>query len=259
MHEARQRRRFDLVELALILLVVVPGVWYVARWAHTPVVYSDPAAAQEFDRLRAQYGPRHYSQYYEEWIVRDFFKDRRDGVFVDVGASHYKDGSTTYFLEEQLGWSGVAIDPQQQFEEDYRRHRPRTRFFPFFVSDRSNETATLYMVNEQSQTVSARTPPSDAGAVTRVSAPTITLTDLLDRLQIPRVDFISIDVEGAEPDVLRGLDIRRFTPALVCVEAHADVRQQVLEYFAKHSYVVVGRYLRVDPLNLYFAPLEVEK
>jgi FkbM family methyltransferase len=111
------------------------------------------------------------------------------------------------------------------------------------------------MVNAQSQTVSARTPPEGSEAVTQLSAPTITLTDLLDRLQIPRIDFLSVDVEGAEPQVLAGLDVTRFRPSLVCIEAHADVRQRVLDYFAGRSYVVVGRYLRVDSLNLYFMPL----
>src|SRR5262245_10306682 len=66
--------------------------------------------------LAAAYGPARYSQFAEEWIIRDFFKDKRDGVFVDVGANHYRDSSTTFYLEEKLGWSGLAIEPLGQFE-----------------------------------------------------------------------------------------------------------------------------------------------
>ena len=65
---------------------------------------------------------------------------------------------------------------------------------------------------------------------------------------------MSMDIELAEPKALAGFDIERFTPRLVVVEAHPEVRQQLLDYFAQHRYRVVGRYLRADPDNLWFAP-----
>jgi hypothetical protein len=54
--------------------------------------------------LAAAYGPDRYSQFAEEWIIRDFFQDKRGGTFVDVGANHYRDSSTTYYLEKNLEW-----------------------------------------------------------------------------------------------------------------------------------------------------------
>ena len=84
--------------------------------------------------------------------------------------------------------------------------------------------------------------------------PAIRLTDLLDRAGVSTFDFLSVDVELAEPKVLAGFDIDRFRPALVCIEAHPQVRQQILDYFAAHGYVLMGRYLRADLQNLYFAP-----
>ena len=184
-------------------------------------------------------------------------------MFVDVGANHYRTHSNTYFLESALGWSGVAIDPQTAFAEDYRLHRPRTRYFALFVSDTSDANATLYQVKENSLVASADrdfaeragTNAKDASyRAKEVTVPTIRLTDLLDRAGISRFDFLSIDVELAEPKVLAGFDIDRFRPALVCIEAHPQVRQQILDYFAAHGYVLLGRYLRVDLRNLYFAP-----
>ena len=97
----------------------------------------------ELDALAKVYGPDHNSWHSEEWIIRDFFQDRRGGVFVDVGASHYRVSSNTYYLEHDLGWSGVAVEPMRHFEADYVAHRPRTRFFPFFVSDSSDEEVTM--------------------------------------------------------------------------------------------------------------------
>lgn len=65
---------------------------------------------------------------------------------------------------------------------------------------------------------------------------------------------MTMDIELAEPKALEGFDIERFKPALVCIESHPEVRQQLLDYFHQHGYVVVGKYLRVDPHNLYFKP-----
>jgi hypothetical protein len=53
---------------------------------------------------------------------------------------------------------------------------------------------------------------------------------------------------------LKGFNIERFRPALVCIEAHPEVRQQILDYFSHHNYVVVGKYLRADLASLYFSP-----
>ena len=66
---------------------------------------------------------------------------------------------------------------------------------------------------------------------------------------ISRLDFMSMDIELSEPKALAGFDIDRFSPSLVCVEANPEVRQQILDYFARHHYTVIGKYLRADPKN----------
>ena len=210
----------------------------------------------ELRELATRYGSARNSRYGEEWIVRDFFQDRRGGVFVDVGANHYRRDSNTYYLETELGWSGLAIEPQIKFAADYRAHRPLTTFVPLFVSDVSDSEATLYVSSNDLiasfDKVSAEA-ESDSPAHP-VSIQTTTLDDILDRNGIREVDFLSIDIELHEPQALNGFSIERFAPRLVCVEAHAPVRQQIVDYFARHHYVVIAKYLRSDTENLWFAP-----
>jgi len=242
-------RQFDLVEVALLGLFV--GFVVFISMPRPP-----PPPAEATD-LQNTYGPDRHSENEEEWIIRDFFKDRRGGFFVDVGASHYRANSNTYYLEHRLEWSGLAIEPFRHFEADYALHRPNTRFLPFFVSDESDVRVKLYTHGENFLGNS-----SDRAFVERFGdnpqefvAPTITLNDLFERENVVTVDFISMDIELSEPKALAGLDIWRYRPALVCVEAHPEVRQQILDYFASHDYVVVGKYLRADEKNLYFTPL----
>jgi FkbM family methyltransferase len=211
----------------------------------------------EYEWFKQEYGSSRYSEHAEEWLVRDFFHDQRNGVFVDVGSYDYKFFSNTYYLEKELGWSGLAVDAQEEFAADYAKYRPRTRFFTFFVSDRSDALESLFvpgnrLVASSNKGFSDRYDTS--GKERKVS--TITLNDLLARAGVTAIDFLTMDIELAEPKALAGFDLVRYRPRLVCVEAHPDVRQQLINYFADRQYRVVGRYLRADPYNLWFAPAD---
>ena len=248
------RRRFDLIELGWIALLVGLASWSGGRAA---LVHGLVIVPSEVEQLAATYGPERFSKNEEEWVIRDFFKDRRGGFFIDIGANDYKISSNTYFLETRLGWSGIAVDPQVGFRSGYERFRPKTRLFALFMSDVSNERATLFVPHSNSLVASGTREFAEfeGGSVSEVSVQTITLNDLLDRLGVEGLDLLSIDVELAEPKVLAGFNIDKFKPGLVCIEDHKEVRQQILDYFSDHRYVVVGRYLRADTKNLYFAAL----
>jgi FkbM family methyltransferase len=257
---ARGRFSPGLFELVLIAVFVgVIGVAAGSYWMrHQLEPYLSPAET-EGHALEQRYGPSQNSEHGEEWIVRDYFHDERNGVFVDVGANDYRRFSNTYYLETNLGWSGLAIEPQRKFAADYAKHRPRTVFIPLFVSDQSNAEVVLNVPGNNDLIASAdKTFVEHMGgdSVVPLRTNTTTLDDVLERERIQRIDFLSIDVELHEPEVLRGFTLERFRPRLVCVEAHPEVRQQILDYFAARGYVPIGNYLRVDRENLWFSPLK---
>lgn len=233
-------------ETGLISAFVGYIVWFVISSAPLP----------EASALKRAYGPARHSEGVEEWTVRDFFHDRRDGFFLDVGANHFKTNSNTFFLEDQLGWSGIAVEPLRGFEPDYQKYRPHTKFRAFFVSDVSNQTAKMYLLDKNHLVTSSDKSFTETYGSNphEITVPTVTLNDLLDADGVRTIDYLSMDIELSEPKALAGFDIERFRPQLVCIEAHPQVRQQILDYFMNHGYVLVGRYLRADPQNLYFTP-----
>lgn len=248
-------RRFTPLQVVIAcVLVALVAAWMARSRAHAEL---DAAWHPEAQVLRDKYGPHRNSYSGEEWIIRDFFQDRRDGFFVDVGANDHRITSNTYYLEKELNWSGIAIEPLREFEAGYVKNRPRTRFLPFFVSDVSNQQAKMYVLSRNSLVSSAdkRFTERQGENPQEIEVPTITLTDLLDAERVQRIDLLSIDIELWEPKALAGFDVGRFRPQLVCIEVHPEVRQQILDYFARHGYVVVGKYLHADRNNLYFAPL----
>lgn len=252
-------RIFDLTELCCVVLLTGACALNFGRSIGARSNYAEQSAALEAARLRATYGPGKFSQGQEEWIIRDFFKDRVKGFFVDVGANDYKRFSTTYYLDVVLGWSGLCVEPLKMFEPDYKKHRPRSRFLPFFVSDVSSGKATMFFRESDPAVTSAYKGWADPrwfSRMSEVTVPTITLNDLLAQEKVDQIDFLSMDIELSEPKALAGFDLERYRPALVCIEASPPVVQQILDYFAGHRYVAIGRYLRVDTQNLYFTPLK---
>lgn len=210
-----------------------------------------------------------YSQFEEELIIRDFFEDRRGGVFVDVGSYHWKDFSTTYYLEKHLGWTGIAVDAQALFAPGYEKNRPGTRFFSYIVTDHSGGVETLYLAGpisttrrEHFQELAEATKNPELiesarhGQPREVQVPTITLNELLDREGISKVDFLSMDIEGSEPAALAGFDIERFRPELVCIEVVPSARDRIVSFFAEHGYERLEAYREHDPVNWYFAPVD---
>jgi FkbM family methyltransferase len=207
-------------------------------------------------RLVRKYEPKLYSHGNEELIIRDFFEDRKNGFFVDIGANHHQVDSTTLYLEKFLGWSGIAVDAVSDFESGYLENRKNTRFFCLCVSDRSGGSVDFYVTEKNYMRRSSLYErwAKKYGKSHRRRIPTIRLDDLLEREGVERIDFLSVDVELGEEAALAGFDIEKYRPALVCIEMHRQVRRPLFDYFSKHGYVLLKKYEGLDPANSYFIP-----
>jgi FkbM family methyltransferase len=256
-----KKRSLGIVEMLILVVGVAVAVGigshaYGRRQA-TRLLEPFVSMTNELRSLEQKYGPRRDSLGGEEWIARDFFQDKREGVFLDVGASRYKEGSNTYYLETVLGWSGVAVEPQAKFAADYKTYRPRTMFVPVFAGPTSDATAKLYIPEKDAIASSNPTFAETGGAiVTAIDTKTMRLDDILDQAGITQVDFLSMDIELAEPEALAGFTLERYGIQLACIEGQPQVRQQIIDYFTARGYTLLGRYLRADTNNLWFAPLK---
>lgn len=221
-----------------------------------PEAASDSAARaapdRELETLLYRYFPKPLSQGLEEALIRDYFQDRRAGFLLDVGASHYRERSTTHSLDVALGWRGIAIDALPEFAEGYARFRPRTKFFAAFVSDRSDENVD-FVVNTRNSRLST----ADARVASRFGDDQETRelsTVTLDAQGVEEIDLLSMDIELWEPKALAGFDIERFRPELVVIEFHPPIRDELAAYFARHRYAQIEKYTRWDGRNAYYVP-----
>jgi FkbM family methyltransferase len=189
-------------------------------------------------------------------IVRDFFRDRTNGFFVDVGAAWPIQYSNTYYLENHLGWTGIAVDALPEYGPSWEESRPRSRFYSYFVTDRADTLETFFRSEQtgvSSYLKEQAKGPSGEATYEEIQVPSTTLTRLLEKNGVSRIDFLSMDIEGAELSALAGFDIDRFRPELVCIEAKPANRRGIFEYFETHGYERLERYLEYDETNYYFS------
>jgi FkbM family methyltransferase len=198
------------------------------------------------------YGQPRYSQDDEETLIRAFFADRHGGFFLDVGAGDPVRHSTTYYLEKHLHWTGIAVDALAEYAEPYARQRPGTRFFAYFAGEKSG-AAREFFAREERDFSSATGRDPRGGTYQKRAVPTVALDDLLDREQVTRLDFLSMDIEGAEPAALAGLDLHRYRPELACIEiASPAAGRAVAERFTLAGCREVAAYRAVDAINRYY-------
>ena len=156
----------------------------------------------------------------EQALVREFFARAGHGFFVEVGANRPQQESQTWHLE-QLGWTGILIEPQPDLAQELRSARSAT-VFESACSSRQNagRRMRLYVAGALSSLDRDHMAPG-ASPERVIEVPARTLDDILAEAGAPvGFDLLSIDVEGHELDVLDGFDIARWRPRLILLEDH---------------------------------------
>ena len=167
----------------------------------------------------------HPSQHSEEQSVRAFFGEGRRGFFVEVGANEAVARSQTWHLE-QLGWTGVLVEPQPDLAAALVAQR-KAKVFAVACSSPENagRSLPLHVDGALSALNRGRMAPG-AQPMRIIDVPVRTLDSLLEEAEAPiPLDLLSIDVEGHEVEVLRGFDAARWRPSLILIEDHvSDLR-----------------------------------
>jgi FkbM family methyltransferase len=176
------------------------------------------------------------------WVAFCVAPGKHNGYYVDVGSADGVIGSNTKLLDD-LGWKGICIDP-----------------FPKNMSSRTCQMFKQPVFDKSGEKVMFRD-AGDLGGIDKTvgSAPqvlkaplveltTATLDEILAKANAPAdIDFMSIDVEGAEVPVLRGLSLDRYRIEAFCIENDGEpARSQIRQILEPRGYKHVRSWKRDD-------------
>ncbi len=199
------------------------------------------------------------AQFGEDRFLDEYFAHKRDGVFVEVGAYDGVEMSNSYFFE-QRGWTGLLVEADPDVAARCRAARPRSVVVNCAVVAPGTSPTVTFQISEEHKSLSSlsfdrsrrEALETITGAVRlrEVSVPARTLDDVLaQHAPAAPIDFVTIDVEGHEWDVLRGFTIARWRPEVVILERNSllpDAR--IVRYMFGHGYA----YLRTRGVNDWF-------
>jgi FkbM family methyltransferase len=183
---------------------------------------------------------------------------RRPGIFVEAGAFDDVVASNTYYVERFRGWTSVLVEPLPKQYRRCVRERPNSRVFNCtLVKDDSRASVPLRCEDPMSAVTDIPLREVDPVLIEKwglhdlevIEVPARTLTSVLAEAGTTSIDSLSLDVEGLEPQVLRGLDFERFRPEWLLIEHGQDLqRRKDIEAELPSEYELVAEISPTDAL-----------
>lgn len=178
----------------------------------------------------------YYSQCGQDTFVhKTFFKNKHDGIFVDIGAHDGITFSNTYFFEKELGWAGICIEPMPYMFEKLQNNRScicihgciaeKNTIAPFlFLDGPSNMLSGLLTEYDPRHMKRIFNELYELGGSIKIlKMNCIALNDLLEQYGFYTVDYLSIDTEGNELKILQSIDFNRFSIHIIDVENNYNI------------------------------------
>lgn len=184
---------------------------------------------------------RTFSQFGEDLFLKEYFGDRK-GIYIEVGGNHPFTLSNTYLLY-RMGWRGLIVEPIHKLYAKHKRFRPRDIQVQAVASGQAGNLTFYEMIpsvlstcdrGEAENMLSA----GSARLLRKYSVPAMTVEELYrEHLAPSPILLLSVDTEGHDMDVLRGVDWEGIHPEVVICEANDEVHGRVIcEFLYSHGY-----------------------
>jgi FkbM family methyltransferase len=185
-----------------------------------------------------------------------YFKGKRDGFFIDIGAYDGITISNTYALE-RIGWTGICVEPVPEIYRALVKNRNCTCVNAAIYKDDAEQAFIQTKrgrsgITENMSTESLKAAEAE-GILSNVRIKPISFDHLMRNSDTDYVDFLSIDVEGSELGVLESIDFDKYKFGLIAIEANAGARP-LREFMFARGYKA---FLELAP-DLVFIPQNIE-
>ena len=204
-----------------------------------------------------------YAQNFEDVYLRRCFRDQKKGFYIDVGAYHPVHDSVTKFFYDS-GWSGINIEANPTLIDTLMVERPRDINLNLCIDEKTVDNSCQRLnvpINNKGLGKISVSENYESKMFREYIVHSENLNNLITNFEVPCIDFVKIDVEGGEFNVLLGIDLNLYRPKIFLVEIFAgsyDQRniQKIDRYFENSNYFKVfsdginNYYISGESLNL---------
>jgi FkbM family methyltransferase len=197
-------------------------------------------------------------QFFQDAIAYLYLNMKNDGFYIDIGANDGITGSNTYALE-QAGWKGVCIEPQPDIFKKLKHFR-KCDCYNAAVASVHGENMEFLKVNNDFNALSGfdgfitdehkKTIHESGSSVERLSVNTVTFDEIMGKYPgVTTIDFMSLDVEGYEMNILNSIDFSKYSFRFITVEENGK-EKEISALMTKNGY----SYLMRAGVDLMFVP-----
>jgi len=176
-----------------------------------------------FYRSKIFFPKKSYSLFQEDLFIQNYFKNKSKGFYIDVGCYHPLDGNNTNLLHKK-GWNGINLDINFYSIELFNFLRKKDVNIHSGISKKKDELTMYYrkeinMLNTLDEKIAKI---HFRNGFKKRNVQVNTLNFFISRYfkKLKKIDFLNIDVEGVELNVLKSLNFKQYKPQLICVEIH---------------------------------------
>lgn len=184
------------------------------------------------------------SQLGQDLFVVFELKSKKNGYFVEFGATNGIDLSNTYLLETEFSWRGILAEPARIWEQQLKTNRSNASIETLCVWKDSNLSLTFLETDVPQLSTVDSFSAVDIHASTRLAGKnyevrTISLNDLLMKHRAPNyIDYLSIDTEGSEYEILKAFNFKEFKFGIITVEHnYTPQRELIFALLTSHGYI----------------------
>jgi FkbM family methyltransferase len=176
-----------------------------------------------------------FSQFGEDLFLQEYFAGRQ-GIYIDIGGNHPLKLSNTYLLYK-MGWSGIVVEPIRRMCAKHKRFRPRDTQINAAAGQVAGELNFYEMIPHflstcEPQEAKARLSSESTKLIGEYSVPVLTVAELYSKYLAPRpVLLLSVDTEGHDIYVLRGIDWKSFRPEVIICEGNDEASKAIIVSF----------------------------
>jgi FkbM family methyltransferase len=182
-----------------------------------------------------------YSMDKEDLVIEGYFKNKNKGFYVDVGCYHPLQRNNTMLLY-QKGWRGINIDISDFSIKLFKFLRPDDFNLNVAVSNKEGEIDMFFQkkISQLSTIKENSAKKTFQGNILNQKILSRKLTSILDegKYKDQKIDFLNVDAEGADFEVLQSLDFNKYSPELICIEViEKDLENSdVFNFLYKYRY-----------------------
>jgi len=203
-----------------------------------------------FYRPKIFFPKKSYSLFEEDLFIQNYFKNRLKGFYIDVGCYHPLDGNNTHLLHTK-GWNGINLDINFYSIELFNFLRKKDINIHSGISKKKDKLTMYYrkeinMLNTLDKKI-AKIHFRNGFKKRNVQVNTLNFFINKYFRKLETIDFLNIDAEGGELNVLKSLNFKQYKPQLICIEIHNskkmyDTNYDYLKSNNIYKYLINRRY-----------------